>query len=200
MDGYSRLVAFFKVVLPLMALAILSTLFLLSRDRTPDATIPFADAEIKERLRDQQITGPFFSGATRDGDSISLAAEEVLTSGGRVGENRAEAISARIDTHGGTRITLLADRGEISLEQDRSTLEGNVAVTTSTGFSLKSDRVNARLDLLDLHSPGPAVGTAPFGTVHAGSMRLSRRADSDSAHLVFTNRVKLVYRPRDIEK
>ena len=47
MDRYSRMVAIFKVLLPLAALAILSTLFLLSRTIDPTTTIPFADQDFE---------------------------------------------------------------------------------------------------------------------------------------------------------
>ena len=58
MDRYSRMVTFLKVLLPLAALALLSTLFLISRGINTKATIPFAAHEIEERMRGQQITAP----------------------------------------------------------------------------------------------------------------------------------------------
>ena len=58
-DRHSRVVSWLKVLFPLIALALLSTLFLLSRAIEPQAVIPFADNEVQERLRDQHITGPF---------------------------------------------------------------------------------------------------------------------------------------------
>ncbi|MEO0504251.1 MAG: hypothetical protein AAFZ14_13070, partial [Pseudomonadota bacterium] len=70
MDRYSRFVAWLKVLLPLAALALLSTLFLLSRNTDPIAAVPFADDELLDRVRDEQITGPFFSGTTTDGDRV----------------------------------------------------------------------------------------------------------------------------------
>ena len=74
MDRYSRMVALLKVLLPLAALALLSTLFLISRGVNIEATIPFADHEIEERMRGQQITAPFFSGTTAQGDEITVTA------------------------------------------------------------------------------------------------------------------------------
>ena len=54
MDRYSRMIVWLKVLLPLMALALLSTLFLLSRNVDPLASIPFAQAEIDERLKEKK--------------------------------------------------------------------------------------------------------------------------------------------------
>ena len=42
-DSYSRLVQIGKIVLPLVALGILSTLFLFSGEVDPEAAIPFAE-------------------------------------------------------------------------------------------------------------------------------------------------------------
>ena len=41
----SRVVAWLRVLLPLAALAILSTLFLLPKSHDPDAAIPYADVD-----------------------------------------------------------------------------------------------------------------------------------------------------------
>ena len=197
MDGYSRLIACLKVLLPLMALGILSTLFLLSRDRTPVAEVPFAQAEIEERLRDQQITGSLFSGATQGGDLINVTATKVLTSNGTIGENTAESLSAQIDTTGGTRINLLADTGRFSLADGNTTLEGNVVITTSTGFEVTTDFLEAGLSQLDIRSPGPVNAIGPFGTLTAGAMQLNEPEGTQSPHLLFTNGVELIYRPEE---
>jgi len=194
MDGYSRLVAWLKVLLPLMALVLLSTLFLLSRNIDPMAALPFADTEIDERLDGQQITAPFFSGTTQSGDRISVSAGTMATRD--AANNEAEDFSAQIDLASGTRVILFADRGRFDLTKSASTLTGNVVITTSTGYKLASDVLRGEFDALLLESPGPVAGNGPLGTLNAGQMRLYRQAPDANAHLVFTNGVKLVYSPK----
>ena len=193
MDGYSRLVAWLKVLLPLMALVLLSTLFLLSRNIDPMAALPFADTEIDERLDGQQITAPFFSGTTESGDRISVSAGRMATRD--AASNEAEDLSAQIDLVSGTRVILFADQGQFDLIKSASTLKGNVVITTSTGYKLASDLLRAEFDTLLLESPGPVAGDGPLGTLNAGQMRLYRQAPEVNAQLVFTNGVKLVYSP-----
>lgn len=197
MDSYSRLVAWLKVLLPLIALLLLSTLFILSRNIDPVATLPFADKEIDERLRGQQITGPIFSGTTDGGDVVTVSAGQVSTRGGL--KNNAEAFSAQIDLTTGTRIMLSSDQGQFDLANSLSSLIGNVVVTTSTGYVMKSDAVDADFDALLLQSQGPVAGSGPIGTLNAGMMRLQRNSDGTNAHLIFTNGVKLIYTPQIIE-
>lgn len=194
MDGYSRLVAWLKVVLPLMALMLLSTLFLLSRNVDPMATLPFADTEIDERLRGQQITSPFFSGTTDAGDQVTVSASTMATRNEL--NNEATDFSAQIDLASGARIILVADQGHFDLPANASRLQGNVVITTSSGFELASAELTAEFDTLVLESPGPVQGRGPLGTIDAGQMRLERKAAGQGAQLVFTNGVKLIYTPK----
>ena len=92
-DRYSKMVGWLKVLLPLIALGILSTLFLLSRVVDPEAVVPFADKEIQDRLRDQQVTGPVYSGVTADGDQLSFSAEKLTTPDIGNGTNLAQDVS-----------------------------------------------------------------------------------------------------------
>ena len=71
----SVVVAWLRVLLPLAALAILSTLFLLSRRPDPDAAIPYARIDAEARARDPRITAPSFAGVTSDGATIALTAD-----------------------------------------------------------------------------------------------------------------------------
>lgn len=195
MDGYSRLVAWLKVLLPLVALGLLSTLFLISGNAGQQAQIPFAQKDIEDRLSSRQVTQPFFSGTTSNGDRIHIAAEKMTTEGGQIGENRIEAVSAQFDLLGGTRVSLLSDFGRFSMRDQTADLTGNVVFTTSDGYRLSTDRLDAMIAELHVHAPGPVVGDGPLGTLNAGSMLLEQREGQESPHLLFTGGVKMVYEP-----
>lgn len=195
MDRYSRMIAWLKVLLPLMALVLLSTLFLLSRNVDPTATIPFAEAEIKKRLRDQQITGPFFSGSTTRGDQISFSANK-MTSGQNGGETRAEDLSAQIDLASGSRVVFFADTGKVNIVSDTAVLSGNVLITTSGGYKISSDQLVSALSKLNIESPDKVVAEGPLGILTAGAMRIETSENVKNTQLIFTNRVKLLYDPQ----
>lgn len=199
-DRYSRLIAWLKVVLPLLALALLSTLFLLSRSIEPGEVLPFADKEVQERLRGQRVTGPFFSGTTASGDRISFAAETVTTPTEEVGTNVANQIRAQLDLASGTAITLQAKTAKVDIAGDQADLTGNVIFTSSGGYRLSSDLLTSGLSALNLRSPGPVDGVAPAGTLEAGAMELTTPPEGGAPQLVFTNGVKLVYVPKQTEE
>lgn len=195
-DRYTKTVSLLKVLFPLTALALLSTLFLLSRSIDPGQSIPFADKEIQERLRNQQITGPFFSGATSSGDEMSFYADALTTPDDALGANRAINVRATINTAEGATYRLRSGEAEIDLADDRAELRGDVVLTTSNGYELRSDLMTSETSALNVQSPGPVSGKAPFGRLQAGAMEIKKAEDGGSTQLLFTNRVKLVYEPK----
>lgn len=195
MDRYSRMIALLKVLLPLMALALLSTLFLLSRNIDPMASIPFAETEVNERMRDQQITGPFFSGSTEQGDQISFSAGKIGVADGN-GRVTANDVSAQIDLSSGARLVFFADLGEVDIANDTSILSGKVLITTSTGYKINSERLVSAMTSLNIESPNKVIAEGPLGTFSAGSMRLTLSEKTESNQMVFTNAVKLIYDPK----
>ncbi|XDA98127.1 hypothetical protein AB1M95_18860 [Sulfitobacter sp. LCG007] len=200
-DAYSRLVTWLKVLLPLAALALLSTLFLISRVVDPTASIPFAETEIRDRLRDQQITGPFFSGTTANGTQIAFIAGRLITPAGTVGRNEAEQVEVEIETPSGDRIVMTSDAATYDLTEDLTTLTGQVVISTSKQYDVRSDAVKARMSRLEIESPGPVAGLSPMGEINAGALRiLGAEADGPPSRMLFTKGVKLVYLPPEMEE
>lgn len=199
MDFRSRMVALLKVLLPLAALAILSTLFLLSRSVDPTATIPFAERDMAERLSGQQITAPFYSGSTTKGDEVIVSAS-VARPGGNGEPAQATDLRARINMIDGTRLTMESDTGSIGSDTDIATFSGNVRVTSSAGYVVTTDHLNTDLKGMTGNTPGPVKGTGPLGSFDAGRMQMRSDAEGGPVHLHFNNGVKLVYQPPKTER
>jgi lipopolysaccharide export system protein LptC len=195
-DRYSKTVSWLKVALPLAALGLLSTLFLFSRVVDPTASVPFADTEVRDRLLNRQITGPYFSGTTADGDQIAFVAKTVTTPTGLTGANRAQEVFVTINQVSGTEITVTSDTGLFDLANDRSELSGNVVVTTSQDYVINSQALIARISEVDLKSPRDVTATTPVGDLQAGAMHISTPQPDAPVQLVFTNGVKLLYQPK----
>jgi lipopolysaccharide export system protein LptC len=194
-DRHSQLVSWLKVIFPLTALALLSTLFLLSRTIDPDTVIPFAEKEIQDRLRDQQVTGPFFSGTTADGEQISFSAESLTTPQAQTGANRAEDVEVVINLLDGAELRLVAQNAVLDIASDEAELSGGVVVTSSTGYRVTSDLLTSRLSETSLESPGPVQANTPMGTLDAGAMTVAGKTGPEANQLFFTKGVKLVYTP-----
>lgn len=190
-NGYSRFVRYAKIGLPILALALLSTMFLFSRNFDPSAAIPFAEVDVEKIAREQRLASPRFSGLTSDGSTVLVEADSArpdLTDPRKLSANN---VSAEIVTVHGRQYNITAKDALYDGQQDRLDLVGDVRITTSTGYTLQSDKLEARLDETGLRSPGPVQGTSPTGSLEAGEMELMT-ADGTQV-LVFKNGVKLIY-------
>lgn len=191
---HSRLVTFFKITLPLAALALLSTLFLLSRTIDPDAAIPYAEADLAERAREPRVTAPTWSGVTSDGSALTITATEVRPGTGAQGTT-ARQLRAVLDMPGGGTADLTARDGEIDDAARELRVSGDVVITTTTGWRVETDRLVSALDRTRMASPGPVAASGPAGDLTAGSMLLSPASRPGDYALHFYRGVRLVYLP-----
>jgi lipopolysaccharide export system protein LptC len=199
LDRYSRTIAFLKVLLPLTALAILATLFLLSRSEDTVATIPFAEDDVSSRTRDQQVTRPFFSGTTSKGEEILVTADSARP-GNETKPGDADNLNARLKLAGGQLITLRSDSGTLSAGGDFVTFMGNVRIESSTGMVVLTEQMNTSLNGIQGHAPGLVNATGPLGDLTAGSMEFYAKSGDGDVHMLFKNGVKLVYDPKQMER
>lgn len=197
-NSYSRFVSLAKIVLPLTALALLSTLFLVARTVDPTKSIPFAEIDVNELAREQRISAPNYSGVTSDGSAISIAATTARPD--PVNDSRVSATDLRVqlETEGGGRYELSSLTGEIDTGAGQAVLDGGVIVTTPTGYRVTTEKITTALEHTELESAGEVRAEGPTGTLTAGQMILTRATPGDEASgylLVFKNGVKLIYTP-----
>jgi lipopolysaccharide export system protein LptC len=194
---YSRLVRGLKIILPLAALVLLSTVFLLSRGRDATNAIPYARVDLQERIKEGVVNRPHFSGATRNGDLITFVAETAKPDPDDNAKAVAKNLAARIDLTSGTRITFAADIALLDTDLGNAHLTGGVSVSSSTGYNVQTEGLRTSLQEVAAESDGPVAGTGPGGQINAGKMVLTSDNETGDAHLLFTNRVKLVYQPQN---
>lgn len=199
-NTYSRVVAWLKVLLPVIALVLLSTMFLISRTIDPSRAIPFANVDVDGMVRDQRISGPAFSGVTKDGAALSFQAETARPLPDRTDGLSAERLTAQIDTPDGARVDIEAADALIDGGANLLSLSGGVVVTTSTHYRIEAERLTSQMDRAVLESDGPVTATGPLGTLEAGSARVAPvEQDASTYLLVFKDGVKLVYVPKGPE-
>lgn len=198
-DAYSRLISGLKIFLPLLALAILSTLFLVSRAIDPSQPIRFANVDVQELAREQVIGGPTFSGVTIDGAAITVTAARARPLLGGSGGLTAEDLRATILTPDGVEFKITARYGKIDSVSRTAELVDNVVFETSTGYRIQTERIVTSLDATEIVADGTIVASGPLGQITAGQMVLRQKSDpgSDNTYvLVFKSGVKLIYTPR----
>jgi lipopolysaccharide export system protein LptC len=189
---HSRIVMILKVTLPLVALAILSSLFLFSRDIDPEDAIPYADVEIADRLAQPRMTGAGFSTVTSDGATLTLAADEATPS---EGGGRVTGLKGELSTADGFRAAISAGSGQLDSNAGTVVLDAGVRLATSTGYEVTTDRLTLSTDRSFMESGGAVLATAPIGQLQAGGLRMDVTGDGKTHLLVFNKGVRLIYQP-----
>lgn len=192
---HSKLVVWAKVTLPLLALALLATLFLFSRQIDPTDAIPYAEVDVEERARAPRLTQPTYAGVTADGAALSLTAAEARPESATAVAT-AMGIVGQMQTPDGAVTDLAAATADFDTTAGKITLKGDVAITTSSGYAINSDTLVANLDQTGLTSPGQVTASSPMGDISANAMALSQDPKTAGAYLlVFKGGVKMLYTP-----
>lgn len=192
---HSQVVFWLKIILPLVALMLLSTLFLFSRRIDTGDALPYAEVDVQDLARNQRLTRPEYTGVTIDGAALTVRAD-IARPGNGTGAATADRVMAAYDTPGGLRILLDANAATLDDAAGRLILDGDVEIVTSSGYHVTAARLDSALDRTELHSDGAVSGKAPFGTIDAGRLEIRRATGEEAGYvMLFSDGVKLVYEP-----
>ena len=191
---YSQLVGWAKIILPLSALALLSTLFLFSRTTTEPADI--ALEEVEAIAREQRISAPEFSGVTDDGAVIVISAKSARPGASRPDTVGIDDMRLRIDNPGGSSIEVTATQGEIDGRAQVARFLGLARLATSNGYEMETNGLIANLDTGRVTSDGLLEIRTPFGQLTAGRVTFQVASENTAQEMLFTDGVRLLYTPQ----
>lgn len=194
-DAHTRVVTWLKVALPLVALAILSTLFLLADKINPEDALPYAEVDVEDLAREPRMTLPSYAGTTSDGAALSFTAEAAVPG---TAERPAEALKVwmLLKTPDGATTELKADSAVLDTTAQKVVLSGGVNLATSIGYRLETPEIVANLDRSGFETTSGVTATAPAGTINAKAMTFSQDNRTPGTYLmVFKGSVRLVYLP-----
>lgn len=195
-NTYSTVVAWVRVILPLVALGLLSTLFLFSRRPDPSDAIPLAQVDVAALVAEQRLSSPRFSGTLEDGRAIAFAADLARPVPGEAQAFEAENVEARIELGGAEFVFFRAASALVDVGGQVTRLSGEVRADRSDGLSLRTEEVRIGLDRLFVEAPGRIEVEGRGITLEAGAMSLrAAEGEGDADLLRFTGGVRMVYEP-----
>lgn len=174
--AYTRLVRGLKIALPLLALALLSSLFLLPRETRFDGGMIADSADLLALAQGLEVTRPRISGATAAGEPFSVTAARAVPDAPDPEEVRLDTLRAEVVQAEGRTVRLAAAEGALRPKARTLSLSGGVAVDTSDGWRVRTARVEADLAAGTLTAPGPVRAEGPSGAIEAGRL-VARRAE-----------------------
>lgn len=197
--AYSRLVGYLKIALPLLAIALLSTVFLVQQEDEITGGIVFTQSD-RDTVRDGlTMHNPKFSGVNLKGDRFYVEAERATPDGAEPKEVALKGVDGRTDYVSGLSIFLSAARGTAYIPEQKVRLEGGLTIRTSDGYEGVTDAGVAGLKTGSFVSDGPVTLTGPTGTIEAGSLRIETlkepKDNSENQVFWFEKDVKLVFQP-----
>lgn len=192
-NRYSRLVGGLKVVLPISALGILSTLFLLSDPPDPDRALPYAEVDVAQLARELRLTQPRFAGVMPDGREITLVARTAAPDFEETNVIVTDRMEGRIALSDDAFVFLDAGAGRIDVAGRIANLSDGVEAETTQGYRIVSDSMRLSLADLGMHTREAVRIDGPGLRLEAGAMVLD--GPGGAAVLSFTGGVRVLYEP-----
>lgn len=190
---HTLLVGWAKIILPMGALALLSTLFLFARSTNDTGDIPFA--EIAVLAAEQRITAPKFSGVTDDGSVIAITARNATPDPTNAQALTVESLTLALNAPDGSTLNITSGTSRIDGAAKSAKLEGLARLTTSTGYTMETVGITADLATGVISSDGVLEIQAPFGELTAGRLEVIVGVNGTGRQMLFTDGVRLLYTP-----
>ena len=194
-DKYSTLVAIFKVMLPCLALIILSALFLLPDNRTKIQALNTIDKSTLDIVKKAGVNKPSFRGTLASGSNLELYATEIMTKNNDKNIIEINEISARLELNRNNWATASAKKGVVNISEQTAEMVGKVSVKGSNGVLIETSDLKVFYAKSLVKTEGAVFMKGPFGTIKAGSAEFyDMNQNSGIGYvLLFNKGVKMQY-------
>jgi lipopolysaccharide export system protein LptC len=196
-DGYSALVAWLKTLLPIVALGLLSTIFLFSGRVDVTQSLPYTEHNIAEIVREQRITRPYFTGIASNGTEIALSAAYASPQIENAHILEITDLSVVLRSTSDRMVQVTAGRGALDSATQTAQISTNVHIAALPDFWVTTQALDMNLNQGVVSAKGGFQGVTSLGAITAGEMHLQMTADDQQ--IVFLNDVRLVYSPKLID-
>jgi lipopolysaccharide export system protein LptC len=194
---HSRIVGVLKVGLPLVALGMLASIFLVQTDRF-GGDLSFSRGDIDALGKGLRITNPTFTGTTQGQDRFRFTAALVEPDAAPPERAKITTLAGEVALNNGPVVELEADSGDLHIPTERLDVAGNVRIRTSEGYRMAAEQATLDLRAGSLIAGNAVETTGPLGRIDSGSLTIQPAAASGEARrFSFGNGVRLVYDPPD---
>jgi lipopolysaccharide export system protein LptC len=164
--GYSHFVKFMKVVLPLLAFAIIGLLAAWPRIQGGDQSATRRDSGELEMMR------ALYVGTDTQNRPYSLTADRAVQSTTEPGVLDLVRPQGELTLKDGTWLAIKADRGRYNDKTGKLLLLGNANLFHDKGYEFKSDEAHIDVRAGNAWGDLPVTGQGPFGEIFSRGFRL----------------------------
>lgn len=191
---YSQLVQILKVVLPITAIVLMSTIFLIQAEDPLDGVLVFSDFDRGTLSEGLTIRNPEITGVSDQGRAFRISAATAIPDGPTPKTIRFTQFIARMDDPNGESVDIVASQGVAEVQSQILRILGDVRIKTSNGYSARTEGAVADIQGGWLETSTEAIVEGPVGTITSGKLRIEDR-DGTNQFLSFGNGVKVTYLP-----
>lgn len=193
---YSRWVAVLKIAFPLIAIALLSTVFLVPREDKIEGGLVFTKIDIATLGDGLTISNPRFSGITNSGDTFTITAKRAIPDAAKPTKIEMADITAHLTFSDGLLVDVAAPFGVARLGSQVLEIEGELTASGSNQYSFKAEGGVFDLRSGTYESDGPVQLDGPGQHLTAEKMTV-RPSDTGNGHIfLFENKVQMSYAPK----
>ena len=193
-DSYSAFVVWVKTLLPILALGMLSTIFLFSGRVDVTQSLPYAKLNIAEIVREQRITKPYFYGVSDNGTEITLSAAYASSDTQNSNILNITDLSIILTSEQAKTVRITAGLGVLDATKQKAMVSKDVYLTAMQGFSLKTNSLTVDLKQGVVTADTVFQSVTALGTIDARNMIVKMIANDQQ--IIFTNGVRLIYYPK----
>ena len=193
-DGYSAFVAWVKTLLPIAALGLLSTIFLFSGKVDVTQSLPYAEHNVAEIIREQRITQPYFTGISDNGTKIAISAAYASPDAQNTDILNINELSIVMEPDHARATQITAGLGTLDSSTQVAVISDNVQIAATPDFWLTTDTLIVDLKRGIATADSEFHGVTALGAIKAGKMVIEMT--TNDGQIVFTNGVHLIYYPK----
>jgi len=190
-NSYSRMVAWLKILLPLIALGVLGTVFLFNSKDSFEVGFTFSRADIETLEKGSFIKNPQINGITKKGEPFHLTADEIRPQGDNNNVVVITNLNAEFLFDTGEWAKITSDSALMDVVAQTVWFENGGQLATSDGNIAVVETLHLLIASGELQGSG-IVANGPLGRISAENFRIESR-EGENRVLWFENNVKMRY-------
>ena len=193
-DSYSFFITWVKTLLPIVALGMLSTIFLFSGKVDVTQSLPYAELNVEDIIREQRITKPYFTGISEGGIEFALSAAYATPNASQPSILNVSKLRVEFKTPQGNTTEITAGLGEMNTETKNAKISRGVNLASKLNFWITTETLDIDFNDSYASTNGPFKGVFSLGSIESGNMVL--KMITGDQQIIFTNGVRMLYNPK----
>ena len=190
--GYTRFVNLMKMVLPLVALVLISLVLVWPHLKPATNKFKIGIAALKTQFtKDANMTNPRYVGTDKNHRPFSVTADIAKNLSKNSGAVEMEMPKADITLKDGSWLVLTAKEGVFNRDAKKLELQGSVNMFHDSGYEFRTAKLHVDLETGTATSKVPVQGQGPFGTLKSEGFRLVDKAQT----IFFTGKTQMIIYP-----